>query len=145
MTRKLVQVGLCAALGVAAVALSFGPSAAANQKAEKKLSIKEIMKAGHKGDDANMAKVTLAVKDGKWEDAQKYAKELADNGALLPKGMPKRGEAASWEEKSKKYAENTKALFEAATKKDATTTKAALETLGASCKACHDNHKGKGK
>lgn len=146
MAQKLLRVALCAALGVAVAVLSAGTSAEANQKAEdKKVIIKEIMKAGHKGADANLAKLVLAVKDAKWEDAQKSAKSLADNGAMLPMGMPKRGEPASWEEKSKKYAENTKALLEAVEKKDAATSKSAIETLQASCKACHDNHKGKGK
>src|SRR5262249_49708314 len=98
MARLWPRGALLAALGTAAVALSFGhPVTAAQKKEEKKMTIKEIMAAAHKGADAQKALVTTAVKDGKWEDAQKSAKELADNGALLPKGMPKRGEASSWE------------------------------------------------
>jgi len=144
MAQMWTRVALFAALGTAAVALALGHPASAGQKAEKK-SIKEIMQAGHKGADAQKARVTEAVKAAKWDDAQKAAKELADNGALLPKATPKRGDAASWEEKSKKYAENTKALYEATVKKDAAATKASLDTLNGSCMACHNNHKGKGK
>jgi hypothetical protein len=144
MAQMWTRVALLAALGTAAVALSLGHPVAAGQKEEKK-SIKEIMQAAHKGADAQKTLVTAAIKDGKWEDAQKSAKELADNGALLPKATPKRGDAASWEERSKKYAETTKALYDATVKKDATTSKASLDTLNGSCMGCHNNHKGKGK
>lgn len=140
MVRKLTQASLFAALGVAIVALSVGPVISADEKTP---TAKEIMKAGHKGDDALQAKIVLAVKGGKWDDAQMYAKKLAENGAALPKNTARKGDPKSWETLATKYAANTKALYEATEKKDAKTARTALETIGASCKACHTAHRGK--
>ena len=145
MLRKLTRLSLAAVLGAGVVTLSVGPDLAAADKGDKAPSIKDIMSAGHKGDDALMAKTILASKGGKWDDAQKYAKKLAENGASLAKNTPKRGEADSWSKLAKKYAENTQVLADATDKKDGPATKAALETIGASCKECHMAHKGKGK
>lgn len=145
MVTKLTRVTLAAAFGLTILALAGGVSATAQDKKDDKKvpPVKEIMKAGHKGDDAHMAKVVLAVKDGKWEDAQSHAKDLADNGTLLGKNTPKKGDPKSWEKLTTKYADNTKALYEATQKKDADASKAALENLGASCKECHSVHRGK--
>jgi cytochrome c556 len=140
MVRKLTRVYLAFVLGAAAVALAVGPVVSADDKA---LSIKEIMAAGHKGDTALMAKVAQASKAGKWDDAQKFAKKLAENGTVLSKGMPKRGDAKSWDALAKKYADNTQAIADATEKKDAAATKTALGGLGASCKECHTAHRGK--
>ena len=145
MLRKMLKVALVGAFGLMAVVLAESATVRAQDKdkKEEKKTTKQIMSAAHKGDDALAAKVTLAVQDAKWEDAQKFAKQLAAGGALLPKATPPRGDAKSWETLSTKYAENTKALFEATDKKDTDTAKAGLETINGSCKACHMSHKGK--
>lgn len=140
MVRKLSRVSLAVALGAAVVALSVG---AANSADEKVPAIKEIMRAGHKGDEALTAKIGQAAKSGNWADAQKYAKKLAENGAVLAKNTPKKGDPKSWEALATKYAANTKAVYEAAEKKDPQATKSAIGTIGASCKACHTAHRGK--
>jgi cytochrome c556 len=141
MAQKWMRVALLGAFGAVVLALSVGAGASAQDK--KAPPVKEIMKAGHKGDDAHMAKVVLAVKDGRWEDAQKHAKQLADNGTVIGKNMVKKGDPKSWEALTTKYAANTKALYTATEKKDAKDAKTALENLGASCKECHTAHRGK--
>lgn len=144
MLRKLLKVTTAGLLGLLAVVFAqSGTITAEEKKDEKKKTSKEIMAAAHKGDDALAAKITLAVKDGKWEEAQKLAKQLAEGGALLPKASPSRGDAKSWEDLAAKYATNTKAVSDAAEKKDGDAAKSALETLNASCKTCHMAHKGK--
>lgn len=142
MVRTLTRVALFAALALPVAALSVRPVISADEKVP---TPKEIMSAGHKGDDALTARITLAVKGGKWDDAQMYAKKLAENGASLGKNTPKKGDPKSWESLTAKYAENTKAVHAATDKKDARATRAALETIGASCKMCHTAHRGKGK
>jgi len=142
MAQKWIRMALLAAFAVVVVAASVVPSVVAQ---DKKASIKEIMTAGHKGDDALFNKVKGAVKAGKWEDAQTAAKTLAENGAKLVKTTAKRGDKDSWDALAKKYAENTKALADATDKKDADATKTAIGSIGGSCKECHDAHRGKGK
>ena len=146
MSRKLTRFALCAAFGAAVVALSVESASSADEKKSDKVPpIKEIMKGAHGGDDAHVARIVAAVKGGKWEDAQKSSKALAEEGAVLGKNTPKRGDAKSWETLAKKYAETTKAVHEATDKKDKDATGAALDTLRASCKECHMSHKGKAK
>jgi hypothetical protein len=136
----LTRVSLAAAL-TAVAALSVG---SANSADEKTPTIKEIMRAGHKGDQALTAKIGQAAKAAKWGDAQALAKKLSENGAALAKNTPKKGDAKSWESLAAKYAENTKAVYEATEKKDAKATKAALDTIApATCKECHSAHRGK--
>lgn len=143
MLQKFLKVTMAGALGLMALVCARSGTIEAQEKKEEKKTSKQIMSAAHKGDDALAAKITLAVKDGKWEEAQKLAKQLAEGGALLSKTTPPRGEAKSWEDLATKYGTNTKAVSDAAEKKDTTATKTALETLNASCKGCHTNHKGK--
>ncbi len=142
LAQKWIRMALLAAFAGVVVAVSVVPSVVAQ---DKKMSIKEVMAAAHKGDDSLVNKIKGAVKAGKWEDAQAAAKTLAENGAKLEKTTPKRGEKDSWDKLAKKYAENTKAVADATDKKDADATKTALGTIGGSCKECHDAHKGKGK
>ena len=144
MAQKWIRVALLAAFAAVVVAASVVPSVIAQDK-DKKMSIKEIMGAAHKGDDNLINKIKSAVKAGKWEDAQTAAKTLAENGTKLGKNTPKRGDKDSWEMLTKKYAENTKAVADATEKKDADATKTAIGTVVGSCKECHDAHRGKGK
>lgn len=140
MVRMLSRVSLAVALGAAVVALSGSPASSADEK--KAPPIKQIMKGAHGGEDAYVAKVVAASKGGNWEDAQKSAKALSEEGTALGKNTPKKGEAKSWDALAKKYAENTKAVYDATEKKDKAATGAALDTLRASCKECHTAHKG---
>ena len=144
MAQQWIRAAVVTAFGVAAVGLVAGRARTADDKKDDTApTVKQIMSMGHKGADALMNKIGAAAKAGKWDVAQKAATGLAENGAKLGKNVSKKGDAKSWEMLAKKYAEDTKAVAEAAEKKDADATKTALGTLGASCKACHDAHKGK--
>ena len=141
MAQKLVRMTLAVLFAAGAVVVVGGGASTAQDK--KTPTIKEIMKLGHAGADAYLGKTGAAVKGGKWEDAAKSAKALDDNAALLEKATPKKGEAASWAELTKKYLGNTTALVEAIDKKDADAAKTAFGALQGSCKECHVVHKGK--
>ncbi len=138
MFRKLIRASLFAAFGMAAVLFAYGSVTASPTADEKLPDISEIMKKGHNKTEGYVAKINGAVKDGKWEDAQKYAKTLAFFGENLGKNKPPKGDAASWKKLTDKYAESTKAALKAADDKDPKALKAALNI---NCKACHDAHR----
>jgi cytochrome c556 len=88
-----------------------------------------------------VAKTEGAVKDGKWEDAQKLSKQLAEAGAALAKNDVPKGDAKSWEKLTKLYADQTTAIDKAATDKDAKALEKAVKAFKGGCKTCHDAHK----
>ena len=141
MAQKLVRVAAGVLVAAGAFVLAGGGSLVGQDK--KGPTIKEIMKAGHAGADAYLGKVNAAVKGGNWDDAAKAAKALDDNAALLGKATPKKGDASSWADLTKKYHGNTSALLAATEKKDAAGAKSAVGALQGSCKECHSVHKGK--
>jgi hypothetical protein len=141
MLRKLIRASFFAAFGAVAVAIAYGSVATAGQKdKENKVpTISEIMTQGHKGTDAYIAKIRGAAKDGKWEEAEKYAKTLAFFGENLGKNKPPKGDAKSWEMFCKAYTEATKAVYKGTMDKDA---KAVNKSLGGiNCGGCHKAHK----
>jgi cytochrome c556 len=69
-------------------------------------------------------------------------KEYADLCSGLGKNDPPKGDKKSWEKFTTEYAANAKKLDEAAEKKDKDAVQKMLKTLGASCNACHKQHKG---
>jgi cytochrome c556 len=142
MLQKFLKVTTAGAFAVLAIALAQSSAVRAQEK-DKKLTTKQIMGTGHKGADSLFAKVQTAVKAKKWDDASGPAKELAENGSMFPKATPPRDDKKNWEEMAGKYADNTKALAEAVNKKDEAAAGKALMAIGGSCKACHDDHKGK--
>jgi hypothetical protein len=138
MLRKILKVTLVAALGVMAVVLAYGSSAATG--ADDKLpDIPEIMKKGHAKTDGYIAKIRAAAKDEKWEDANKYAKSLELLGEALGKNKPPKGDAESWKKLTEKYVDNTKLVLKGTEDKDA---KAVNKGLGGiNCMECHRAHK----
>ncbi len=143
MLRKCIRASLFAALGMMAMLLAYGSVATATaqdkKKDEKLPDISEIMKKGHDKTDGYIAKIKEATKDGKWEDAQKYAKTLAFFGENLGKNKPAKGEAESWKKLTDKYHTNTKAVLKGTEDKDA---KAVAKGLGGiNCGECHKLHK----
>jgi hypothetical protein len=142
MLRKCLKVTLAASLGLMAAVLSFGSASRADDKKDEKLpTISEIMKKGHKETDGYIDLIKAASKDGKWEDANKYAKTLAFFGESLGKNKPPRGEDDSWEKLTKKYAENTKLVLKGTEDKDAAEVTKGLS--GIKCGECHSVHKPK--
>jgi hypothetical protein len=141
MLRKLIRASLVAGFGAIAVLIAYGTAATAGQdkKDEKIPDISEIMLKGHKGTDAYIARIKTAAKDGKWEEAEKYAKTLAFFGENLGKNKPPKGDEKSWETLTKAYAETTKLVYKGTMDKDV---KAVNKGLGGIvCGTCHKAHK----
>jgi hypothetical protein len=137
MVRKLIRATLFAALGLVAVMVSYG---VANTAEDKVPDVSTIMSKSFKGKDSYKSSISAAVKGDKWEDAQKLAKEWDELGMSIGKNKPPKGEDKSWEEHTKKFAENTKAIHEGADNKDA---KAVNKAIGSfNCGGCHKAHKG---
>ena len=141
MVRKFTKMTLAASLlGLAALLSASGGNGVA--AADDKLpDISEIMKKGHAKTDGYIAKIRTAAKEGKWDEAQKYAKDFAILGDALGKNKPPKGTEASWKALSKKYEENTKLVLKGAEDKDAKTVNKGL--AGINCMECHSKHKGK--
>jgi len=140
MLRKMLRAGMFAALGMVSVVLAYGAGYAADDKKDEKVpTISEIMIKGHKGTDAYIARIREAAKGEKWDDAKEYAKTLAVFGENLGKNKPPKGDAKSWENLTKKYAEATKAVLKATEDKDAKAVNKALG--GIACGECHKAHK----
>ena len=120
LRRTLLATALVASL--AAPALPAADSAA-------KYTIKEVMKALHKG-DVNVGKKVLNGKG----DAADFAK-LVDCYESLPLNKPPRGEQASWDAKTGALVKSAKSLKAGEA--------GALEAYkaAANCKACHTEHK----
>jgi len=140
MLRKFIRVSVTAALGMFAFCLAYGASTSATAQDKKDPpTISEIMLKGHKGADAYMTKIRGAAKDGKWEEAQEYAKTLAFFGENLGKLKPPKGDADSWKKLTEIYAENTKLVHKGTVDKDV---KAVNKGLGGiNCKDCHKAHR----
>jgi cytochrome c556 len=144
MTGKWTRAAVFAALGVGLVALTAGTGVTAAQKDDKDLpDISAIMKKAHAKTDGYLARIGGAAKDGKWDDAQKYAKDLVLAGEALGKNTPPKGAKASWEKLTSAYVTNAKAVADATEKKDAKATQTALGAITKSCGGCHSVHKGK--
>jgi hypothetical protein len=137
MVRKMLRAGVLAALGLIAMMATYG---AANTAEDKVPDISAIMTKSFKGKDSLSMSVGADAKGEMWEDAQKLAKEWSNLGAALGKNKPPKGESKSWDELTKKFADNTKAIYDAADKKDAKAINKALKSFD--CKTCHSAHKG---
>lgn len=142
MVRKLLPVSLFA-LGL--MALNLGSAATADDKKDDLPDISTIMKKAHAKSSGYLARIGASAKAGKWEDAQKYAKDLIHAADALGRNKPPIGTPESWAALTKKYATNAKALADATEKKDPEAAKAALGKLSMSCGECHGPHKPKKK
>jgi cytochrome c556 len=147
MVRKLIRVSLGAALGILALLVTVGALATAAQKDKEKKydlpSISDIMKKAHTKTDGYLDKIAGAAKGGKWDDAQKTAKDLGILADALVKNKPKMGDEKSWEKLTRQYIDNTKAVAEATDKKDTKGVNAALGSIRMSCGECHTTHRPK--
>ena len=141
MLQKLLKLGAVFGLGLGMLTLLADPtlSLTAADKEKDVPTIKEIMVKGHKGADAHIAKIKGAAKDGKWDEAQEYAKTLAFFGENLGKNKPPKGDEKSWATLTKAYAEATKATYKATQAKDAKAVNKGLS--GIVCGTCHKAHK----
>ena len=117
--------GLMAAALVLAGVASFSQA-----RVDEELTIKAIMKEGYKGDASLSKKV-----GGGTATADEKKRFLVINEALA-KGKPPKGEAASWETKTKALVEASQAAI------DGKDNASDLLKAAGNCKACHEVHKG---
>lgn len=108
-------------------------------------TIKDVMGKLHKGANAPFNTLKTQVKGEKpdWDQIQKTTKDFVILGASLAKNDPPKGDKEDWKKAAGKYFANAKALDDAASAKDLEKMRAAVKAVGASCKSCHDAHKGK--
>jgi cytochrome c556 len=111
---------------------------------QKTPSIKEVMAKLHKGAKSPLATVKGQLKSSSpdWDAIQKASKDFAVLGASLAKNDPPRGDGAAWKKLADRYFADAKALDDAAQDKDKSSADAAFRKLSASCKNCHQAHKG---
>jgi cytochrome c556 len=123
---------LIAALGVATAA----PTPMAK-------TVKEIMGKINKGSNAMviMLKRELQKDNPNWTEIQSQTKEYAALAAELKDAKPPKGDAASWAKLSQEFADTSKAMNDAAQKKDKANALAANNKLTNSCVACHKGHR----
>jgi cytochrome c556 len=106
-------------------------------------TIKEIMGKLHKGANAPLAKLKTALKADTpdWKEVQDLSKDFVILGAGLAKNEPPQGDKSAFVQLADAYYQNAKALDDAASSEDKAKAQAALNKIGASCKACHAAHK----
>jgi hypothetical protein len=106
-------------------------------------SIKEIMGKLHKGANAPLAQLKSALKADTpdWKGIQDLSKDFVILGASLARNEPPRGDRSAFERLASAYLESVRALDDAAKAEDKAQAQAALNEIGASCKACHTAHK----
>jgi cytochrome c556 len=106
-------------------------------------SIKEIMGKLHKGTNAPLAKLKTALKADMpdWKEVKALSKDFVILGAGLAKNEPPRGDKSAFVQLGDAYYQSAKALDTAAKAEDTAKVRAALNKIGASCKACHAAHK----
>ncbi len=140
MARQLFRMATVALVGFGVVALA---AMTVGAKDDAPPTIKKIMGALNKGpaSESSKLKKSLAAKNQNWKAIQSSAKAFATLGAALGKNEPPKGEKASWETLTVAYATESKALEDAAEKKDLGGTKEAFKNLSMSCMSCHRAHK----
>ena len=128
--RAVLRLG-AAILFVAGAANADGPT------------VKEIMGKANKptGIYFNLG---LDLKDDNpsWPDIQQEAKDLAKLAAALRQATLPRGDKESWDNLTKAYAGNAKALEQATAKMDQKAAQAAHAKMGGdACMTCHKAHR----
>ena len=110
---------------------------------DKPPSVEAVMSKLHKGKKSaqNVLKGLADAKPTNWDEIQKTTKPFAELGPALGKNDPPKGDKESWKKFSATYADQTKAIDDAAQAKDLDALKASQKALGASCKACHTAHR----
>jgi cytochrome c556 len=139
MIRKLAR--WSAAAVVCTFSFLFVVGAVTAKPLAEPTSVHDIMAKGHAGKKSLFAQLKEGVKGEKWDDIAKAAKTLKTYGEDLGKNKVEKGDEASWKKLAEEYKKTTVAIAEGVEKKDQKAATKALETLGKSCKACHDVHK----
>lgn len=138
--RKFLKMTFAGALGMAAVVLAVGGVSTA---ADEPVALKTIMQKSFNDKTGYKTTITAAAKGGKWDDANKLAKEFVELTSGIGKTKPPKGEAKDWETNCAKFCDATKAVLKATEDKDAKAVTRSLGNLG--CMNCHETHREKKK
>jgi cytochrome c556 len=120
--------------------LALTPAYARNVEAP---SVKEIMDKANKptGIYFNLGQ-DLKGDNPAWSDIQQEAKELKQLADALRQAAPPRGDKDSWDKLTNLYANNAKALLQAAAKMDQAAAREAHAKMGGNaCMTCHKAHR----
>lgn len=128
----------CVGIGLALLALTVAVEAQG-----EKLTVKEIMGQINKGPTALFPTVrkNLNADAPDWAGLQKQSKEIATLVEWIAKKEPPRGEKVSWSKHTKEYIAETKALADAAQKKDKDGMIGVHARITKVCSACHKEHR----
>ncbi len=132
-------VALVVAVMIPVGAVSFG-ALADDETYETETIMKTLF--GKTGKFKSVLKKQVEASKPDWDAIQKTTEEIAKYGKALGKNDPEKGDKESWKKLTGKLADNTKELDDAADAKDLDKVKASQKSIGGSCKACHDAHKG---
>lgn len=116
----------------------------AGAQGDKIPSAKDIMKKLNGGPNCLNAYIgkDLQAEAPNWDEIQKETKEYAGLAAVLGKNTPSKGDKASWEKLTKAFADDAKALEQAAQNKDKKTAQTIYNKINTtSCKECHKVHR----
>jgi hypothetical protein len=107
--------------------------------------VKEIMARLNKPTGAYFALgKELKANDTDWDEVNDQAKLILRYAGYLTKNAPPKGDRESWTRLTKSYADNAKALRQAAAREDKKAALAAFERMGGkTCDACHELHRPK--
>jgi cytochrome c556 len=108
--------------------------------------LKAIMTKVGKGPQSLQDSLKAAVNEASpaWDTIQPKAKEYAALAAETSSYDPPRGDKSSWTKLTQSFAESATELDKSASAKDKEKTLTALDSLGNSCKACHNQHRMRG-
>ena len=138
MKRFVCMAGLLVLLAAGVLATR---SSGADDK--KNPTIKDIMKKAHNTSNGLLKNITEELKadDTQWDEVRKDVKELVALVSYLGKNDPPKGDKSSWDQQTKAYLANAKALEAAAQKQDRKTSLASQKRLSDSCSSCHSKHR----
>lgn len=142
MQKRFVAMTLAMAFSVGV--LGLGLASAGAPKFEEP-SIKDVMKSlNGKGATTESAKLRKALSAAKpdWDAIQASTKVYAESATALSSGEPPKGSKDSWKKMTDAFSTQTKALDEAAGKKDVAGVKGAFGKISMGCMGCHRQHKG---
>jgi cytochrome c556 len=110
---------------------------------DKVPTIEDIMQKVNKRNTGLHSVVGTALKGATvdWDAVQAKTKEYTTLADALGKNDPPKGTKASWDKLTKMYAEDAKALNDAAEKKDKATVTSLHKKLSGECMACHKAHR----
>ncbi len=111
--------------------------------ADESASVETVMKTLFAGKTSPLNTLKAAVKSETpdWAKIKDAAGSFAKHGPALGENDPPQGEKDSWVKLTKALADESKALDDAAGKKDLDGVNASIKKIGASCKSCHEVHR----